>query len=50
MKFLNDRVPPCPLLETWDFGQILLPAFYVVLDVRKLNKITKWPCNATLPY
>jgi hypothetical protein len=22
MKFLNDRVPSCPILEIWDFGRI----------------------------
>jgi hypothetical protein len=22
MKFLNDRVPSCPILEKWDFGRI----------------------------
>jgi hypothetical protein len=22
MKFLNDRVPSCPILEKWDFSRI----------------------------
>jgi hypothetical protein len=31
MKFLNDRVPSCPILEIWDFGRIR-PLGQVTMD------------------